>query len=147
MAHANPGLRPGLSSAVPTGLSFVMVVLTQTLKPRSLLGLDGPTKSRALIQIFRAVAPEPRACSRFYSPSLNVGSQTQDCCAHPLASLRDSTFLPTGPKTKTSPDPRKSAHCGVSRARNNSYRLRRSRHIGGRIWCGATGHTATRALC
>jgi hypothetical protein len=67
MANANPGLRPGLGSAVPTGLSFVMVVLTQTLKPRSLLGLDGPTKSRALIQIFRAVAPEPRACSRFGS--------------------------------------------------------------------------------
>jgi hypothetical protein len=29
MAHANPGLRPGLSSAVPTGLDFEMVVLTQ----------------------------------------------------------------------------------------------------------------------
>src|SRR5450631_2952530 len=31
MVHANPGLRPGLSSAVPTGLDFVMVVLTQGL--------------------------------------------------------------------------------------------------------------------
>jgi hypothetical protein len=29
----NPGLRPGLSSAVPPGLDLVMVVLTQTLKP------------------------------------------------------------------------------------------------------------------
>jgi hypothetical protein len=29
MVHANPGLRPGLSSAVPTGLDFVMVVLSQ----------------------------------------------------------------------------------------------------------------------
>ena len=35
MVHANPGLRPGLSSAVPPGLDFVMVVLTQTLKPSS----------------------------------------------------------------------------------------------------------------
>jgi hypothetical protein len=25
MAHANPGLRPGLSSAVPTGLNFMIV--------------------------------------------------------------------------------------------------------------------------
>jgi hypothetical protein len=32
MAHANPGLRPGLGSAVPTGLDFEMVVLTHTLK-------------------------------------------------------------------------------------------------------------------
>jgi len=31
-------------------------VLTQTLKPGSLLGLYGPTKSRALIQSIRAVA-------------------------------------------------------------------------------------------
>jgi hypothetical protein len=32
MSHANPGLRPGLSSAVPTGLDFEMVVLRHTLK-------------------------------------------------------------------------------------------------------------------
>jgi hypothetical protein len=44
MVHANPGLRPGLRSAVPTGLDFVTVVLTQTLKPRSFLAVNGPTK-------------------------------------------------------------------------------------------------------
>jgi hypothetical protein len=34
MAYANPGLRPGLSSAVPTGLNIEMVILTQgALKP------------------------------------------------------------------------------------------------------------------
>jgi hypothetical protein len=26
MAHANPGLRPGLSSGVPTGLDFVVAI-------------------------------------------------------------------------------------------------------------------------
>jgi hypothetical protein len=31
LAHANPGLRPGPLSAVPTGLNFERVVLTQTL--------------------------------------------------------------------------------------------------------------------
>ena len=35
MALGNPGLRPGLSSAVPSGLHFVMVVLTQTPKSSS----------------------------------------------------------------------------------------------------------------
>jgi hypothetical protein len=33
IARANPGLRPGLSSAVPTGLDFERVVLTLTLWP------------------------------------------------------------------------------------------------------------------
>ena len=33
MVRANPGLRPGLSSAVPAGLDLVMAVLTQPLKP------------------------------------------------------------------------------------------------------------------
>ena len=33
MAHANPGLRPGLSSAVPAGLDIERVVLTQGLSP------------------------------------------------------------------------------------------------------------------
>ena len=35
MADANPGLRPGLSSAVPTGLDFATVVLTHPLQPSS----------------------------------------------------------------------------------------------------------------
>ena len=33
MAYANPGLRPGLSSAVPTGLNIEMVILTQAFSP------------------------------------------------------------------------------------------------------------------
>ena len=33
MAPADPGLRPGLSSAVPTGLDFEMIVLTHPLQP------------------------------------------------------------------------------------------------------------------
>jgi hypothetical protein len=45
MAHANPGLRPGLSSAVPTGPSFVMVVLTQTLKPNYLSDICGTAEA------------------------------------------------------------------------------------------------------
>jgi hypothetical protein len=35
------GLRPGQSSAVPTGLDFEMAVLRQTLKPGCLLGFNG----------------------------------------------------------------------------------------------------------
>jgi hypothetical protein len=35
MGPANPGLRHGLSSAVPAGLDIVTVLLTQTLKPNS----------------------------------------------------------------------------------------------------------------
>jgi len=35
MAHTNPGLRPGLSSAVPAGLDFEMVVFMPGLKPAS----------------------------------------------------------------------------------------------------------------
>ena len=41
MANANPGLRPGLRSAVPTGLDFQMVALAQTLKPNYLSDICG----------------------------------------------------------------------------------------------------------
>jgi hypothetical protein len=45
MAHANPGLRPGLSSAVPTGLKFHDGWLSRRgLKPGFLLGRYGPTE-------------------------------------------------------------------------------------------------------
>jgi hypothetical protein len=33
LSNFNPGLRPGLSSAVPSGLSFEILVLTRTPKP------------------------------------------------------------------------------------------------------------------
>jgi hypothetical protein len=52
MEHANPGLRPGLSLAVPAGLDFVMVGShTQTLQPAlndSLVGDESGTEIQNL---------------------------------------------------------------------------------------------------
>ena len=62
MADANPGLRPGLSSAIPTGLDSVTVVLTHPLKPRFLLGFYGPTE----------VVPDTKHFVRHPSDSLSL---------------------------------------------------------------------------
>jgi hypothetical protein len=63
-APPNPGLRPGLSSAVPTGLDFVMVVLTLTLKPKTIVGLTARLKSCP------DTNPNPEWRSGCYSPKL-----------------------------------------------------------------------------
>jgi hypothetical protein len=91
MAHANPGLRPGLSSAVPPGLDFVMVVLTQTLKPNLFSILSGPTKSRALIQ--NRVFPQPVWPLRY--AFLEIYSERSSLSRQHVQLLRDWKYLAT----------------------------------------------------
>jgi hypothetical protein len=76
MVHANPGLRPGLSSAVPPGLDFVMVVLTQTLKPSSAWTICGTAEAVPFVQRLYPQLVKPlfwlKPCPSFISTRENL---------------------------------------------------------------------------
>jgi hypothetical protein len=63
MADVNPGLRPGLSSAVPAGLDSAMVVLPQPLKPRREQGIRGTAEAVSLRR-----ETSPRSSDLQFSP-------------------------------------------------------------------------------
>jgi hypothetical protein len=109
MSHANPGLRPGLSSAVPTGLDFEMVVLRQTLKavPLKEKRTSGP---KGLICFGRCDTAESRALRSEFLCSPVKPSRS--------ASLSVNKMAVSGVK-KLSSRPEESWACGPSKVMKN----------------------------